>query len=437
MADDKVDKRDWRSPRGTHDILPENEPVWRWINQVITNRADRLGFNRIDTPIFEYPEVFSRAIGETTDIVEKEMFTVSRQTRDGQTDDTTYVLRPEGTAGIMRAYIEHGMHTWPQPVQLWYLGPMFRAERPQKGRYRQFWQAGFEIIGDPNPTTDALLIHLLWLILGDLGVRDGLVVDINSMGCSSCRPKYRKILQAYYQKNAAKLCETCQRRLAQNPLRLLDCKEDSCQPIKASAPQLIDQLCHACREHFRVVLESLDELGIVYELTSTLVRGFDYYTRTTFEIRDAGDTRRQNALGGGGRYDSLLEVFGAKATPAVGFAPGLDRIIERIKERRVKIPALPKPDLFVIQLGNRAKRTCFNLIAELGNKGLSAICQPKSDSLKGQLEQADKLNVRFAVIIGEREALDETAILRDMTEGTQETVDRQDLPEILARRLEK
>lgn len=437
MADEKIAKRDWQTPRGTHDLLPEQEPVWRWVRQVIERRADGLGFGHIETPVFEYPEVFARAIGTATDIVEKEMFSVTRQANDGKTDETVYALRPEGTAAIMRAYIEHGMHTWPQPVRLWYLGQMFRAERPQKGRYRQFWQAGFEIMGDAEATTDALLIHLLWLILGDLGIRDGLVVDINSMGCANCRPKYRKTLLAYYQKEEKNLCPTCQRRLKENPLRLLDCKEPDCQPIKDKAPQIIDHLCAACREHFRIVLESLDELGITYELTPTLVRGFDYYTRTTFEVRDSADTRRQNALGGGGRYDGLLELFGAKSTPAVGFAPGLDRIIERIKEKGVNVPTINQPDLFVVQLGDRAKKTCFNLIAELGDQGLSAICQPTSDSLKGQLRQADKVGVRFALIIGQREALDGTAILRNMEEGTQETVDRTDLPQILRERLSK
>lgn len=437
MSDDQKNKRDWQTPRGTHDLLPADEPIWRWVRQVIERRADGLGFGRIETPTFEYPEVFSRSIGQATDIVEKEMFAVTRQSGDEKANDTIYALRPEGTAAVMRAYVEHGMHTWPQPVRLWYFGPMFRAERPQKGRYRQFWQAGYEILGDAEATTDALLIHLLWLILGDLGIRDGLVVDINSMGCATCRPKYRKILQAYYQKEEKNLCTTCQRRLKENPLRLLDCKEADCLPIKEKAPQIIDHLCSNCREHFRVVLESLDELGITYELTPTLVRGFDYYTRTTFEVRDAEDTRRQNALGGGGRYDGLLELFGAKSTPGIGFAPGIDRIITRIQEKGVKVPTLPQPDLFVVQLGARAKKTCFNLIAELGDLGFSAVSQPASDNLKAQLRQADKVGVRFAVIIGQRESLDGTAILRNMEEGTQETVDRTDLPQILRERLNK
>lgn len=428
-------KYDWQSPRGMHDIMPRAEGLWRFIRGAIEHRATSFGFGRIETPLFEDIGVFSRAIGEVTDIVQKEMFRVSRQTADDKEEKGQYVLRPEGTAAVIRAYFEHGMHTWPQPVKLWYLGPMFRAERPQRGRYRQFWQAGFEIIGDDDPTTDAVLIYLFWQMLGDLQIRERLVVDINSMGCTSCRPKYKKTLLAYYQPAVQQLCSTCQRRLEVNPLRLLDCKEEICEGLKKNAPQLLDSLCTPCREHFRIVLESLDELGIVYNLTPTLVRGFDYYTRTTFEVRDKDDTRRQNALGGGGRYDGLVEQFGGKPTPALGFALGLERVLERIEDQRVAIPPLPAGDVFVIQLGERAKKACFNLVATLGDEGLSALCQPGKDSLKTQLRLADKAGVRFTLIIGQREAIDGTAILRNMVEATQETIVQDEIVTVLKARL--
>jgi histidyl-tRNA synthetase len=429
------EKHEWRSPRGTHDILPEHEAVWRHVRNAIERRASDFGYGRIETPIFEERDVFIRAIGEATDIIQKEMFEVRRATATNNEEQDTFILRPEGTAAVIRAYFEHGLQTWPQPVKLWYFGPMFRAERPQRGRYRQFWQGGLEILGDNDPTTDALLIYLFWQILGDLHIRDGLIVDINSMGCSACRPKYRKALTAYYQPATKKLCPTCQNRLAQNPLRLLDCKEDECQDLKKDAPQLVESLCTACREHFRIVLESLDELGVVYNLKSTLVRGFDYYTRTTFEIRAIDDDRSQNALGGGGRYDNLIEQFGGKATAAIGLAIGIERLLLRLENLGVSVPALPAGDVFVIQLGERAKKACFNLVARLGDEGLSALCQPTKDSLKTQLRLADKAGVRFALIIGQREALDETAILRNMVEATQETILQSEIVDVLKSRL--
>lgn len=426
----------WQTPRGTHDILPEDEPMWRWFQNTLERNALTAGFGRIETPMFEHPEVFIRAIGETTDIVEKEMFEVRRKTgAEAKEDETAYILRPEGTAPVVRAYLEHGMHTWPQPVKLWQFGPMFRADRPQRGRYREFWYSGFEVLGDGDATTDALLIYVLWQILGDLKIRDNVVMSINSIGCHNCRPKYRKALLAYYEPQRDQLCPSCQQRLATNPLRLLDCKEADCEGFKAEAPQTLDFLCQACREHFRIVLESLDELKIQYDLTPTLVRGLDYYSRTTFEAQVVSDDRRQSSLAGGGRYDGLVERFGGKSTPAVGFAFGVNRILERMIELNVPIPALPTPEMFVIQLGEKAKKSCFTMIARLGEEGFSAICQPSKDSLKGQLRLADKAGVRFALILGQREVLDQTVIIRDMIEGTQETVAQDELPNLLRARL--
>lgn len=428
-------KLDWRAPRGTHDILPASEALWRFFYEVAQTRASGSGFGRIETPMFEMPHVFTRALGETTDIVQKEMFEVRRATADADEEASSYILRPEGTAAVMRAYLEHGMHVWPQPVKLWQYGPMFRADRPQKGRYRQFWYAGFEVIGDPDPTADAMAIFLGWQILGDLQVRDAVVVDINSIGDAACRPKYRKALLAYYEPVKDQLCETCQARLEKNPLRLLDCKEKSCEDLKKQAPQVVDYLCQNCREHFRLVLETLDELGVRYELTSTLIRGLDYYTRTAFEFRILDDDRRQGSVGGGGRYDGLLEQFGGKSTPAVGFALGVDRVLELMQDRQVVAPELPAPDIFIVQLGDRAKKVSFGLVAQLTDQGFNVTIQPGKDSLKTQLRLADRAGVRFAVIIGQREALDETAIIRNMNENTQETVDQDDLIETLNTRL--
>lgn len=436
MSDDKILMQ---TPRGTHDRLPEDETAWRFVYRALEKRADGFGYSQIVTPTFEHAQIYIRALGEKTDIVEKEMFEVRRATQESddseKTKNDSYILRPEGTAGIIRAYREHGMHTWQQPVKLWYFGSMFRAERPQKGRYREHWQAGFEVIGDGDPATDALVIYVGWQFFSDLGIKDKIVVDINSVGCPTCRVKYKKNLIAHYHAFRNEICVNCARRLESNPIRLLDCKEEKCNKVKERAPQILDQLCTNCREHFRVVLESLDELGVRYDLNPYLVRGLDYYTRTTFEFRITHDDKRQNSLGGGGRYDGFVELFGGSPTPGLGFGLGIDRIVETIKDLNIAIPSKPLPDVFLIQLGEHAKKACFSLVSQLGEQGLSAICHPGKDGLKNQLSLADRAGVRFAVIIGQRETIDETAILRDMSEATQETITQKDLSEILKKKL--
>lgn len=435
-------KKNWQTLRGMRDLLPDTERYWRHLARSVEERAHGLGYGRIETPIVEEKSVFVRSIGEQTDIVSKEMFEVTRSEND--LDDRarfsskeTQVLRPEGTAAVIRAYREHGMHAWRQPVKLWYYGPFFRAERPQKGRYRQFWQAGFETIGDPHPASDAILIYLFWLVLNDVGIRDGMIVDINSMGCKICRPKYRKALKDYYEPFKKKLSKLAKERLEKNPLRLLDTKEEDLIKLRDGAPQVIEYLCDTCRDHFTIVLESLDELGVSYNLNPLLVRGFDYYTRTTFEVRLATDERSQNAFGGGGRYDGLVELFGSRATPAVGFAMGVDRIVEEMIARKVRVPRIPRPDIYVIQLGERAKKTCLSIMAHLHEHGFKTLCNPAKDSLKTQLKLAHKAGVRYALIIGQREALDETAILKDMAEGTQEVIAQKEMVRVLEKRVGK
>lgn len=435
-------KKIWQTVRGTHDLLPETERYWRHILAAVEQRAHGLGYSRIETPLIEDKSVFVRSIGEQTDIVSKEMFEIARvaSDSDGSTKESpreTQVLRPEGTAAVIRAYREHGMHTWRQPVKLWYYGPFFRAERPQKGRYRQFWQAGFETIGDPHPATDAILIYLFWLILKDAGIQEGMLVDVNSMGCKTCRPKYRKALKDYYSPFKKKLSKLARERLEKNPLRLLDTKEEDLIKLRDGAPQIIEYLCDDCRSHFTVVLESLDELGVAYNLNPLLVRGFDYYTHTTFEMRLAQDERSQNAFGGGGRYDGLVELFGGKPTPGVGFAIGIDRVIEEMIARKVRVPGIPRPDIYVIQLGERAKKTCLSVMAHLHEHGFKTLCNPAKDSLKTQLKLAHKAGVRYALIIGQREALDETAILKDMAEGTQEVIQQKDMVSVLEKKVHK
>lgn len=413
-----------QSARGTRDILPSEQPYWQFVSDVIKKKAEAFGFEKITLPMFENQTTFTKAIGTTTDIVEKEIFGLSRLsnlTRDEE-EKTQLALRPEGTAGAVRAYLEHGMGNWTQPVRLWYQGPMFRYERPQKGRYREFRQMGIELIGEGSPASDALILLLLWEIIVELGLKDKVIIDVNSLGDKHCRPKIRKSLTDYFTKFKKNLCEDCQRRLETNPLRLLDCKEASCQPIKAGAPQIIDLLDDDCKAHFHSVLEYLDDLNIPYDLNRYLVRGLDYYTRTAFEIREVGDNRRQSSLGGGGRYDELIELYGGQATPAIGFALGLDRIIELLKENNIQLPAAKTPDVCIIQIGDVARRFALTLVKDITRAGYSVFTTPGKDSLKGQMRVANKVKAKLALIIGQKEAIDKSVIVKNLEDGSQETI---------------
>jgi histidyl-tRNA synthetase len=309
-----------QTPRGTKDILPDDQRYWQWIISTFIKRAESLGFARIETPTFEYASIFARAVGQSSDIVEKEMYEVRRLSKDENEDKDSEptVLRPEGTAAVARAYIEHGMHTWSQPVRLYYIESMFRYDRPQKGRYREHHQLGLEYFGDSDASADALIMLAYWQLLIDLGLTNNIVFTVNSIGDEVCRPKYRKKLKAYFEAHKEELCEDCKRRLATNPLRILDCKEESCKAIAANAPIILDELCKECKDHLETLLEYLDELGIPYNLNPYLVRGLDYYSRTVFEVIDSGTTTRQNSISGGGRYDGLIKLYGGKDTPAVG-----------------------------------------------------------------------------------------------------------------------
>lgn len=427
-----------QSPTGTNDILPEDQKYWRFLQDTFEKKVKSFGLEKIETPIMEYKSVFARSIGDTTDIVEKEMFEVTKTTgpqEENQKDPL--VLRPEGTAGVVRAYIQHGMQTWPQPIKLYYWGPMFRYDRPQKGRYRQFWQGGIEILGDAEPLTDTISILIFWQLINDLGLKDSVMIGINSIGCKSCRPKFRKKLIEYYQNYRTMLCDNCQRRLDVNPLRILDCKEERCQKINATAPQIIDNLCPDCKSHFMKVLEYLDELNIPYDLNSNLVRGLDYYTRTTFEFYDQGDAGRQSSLGGGGRYDNLVEAFGGPATPAIGWSIGCERIIEKIKESKINVPEQKEAEIYLIQLGERARKRALSLVSELSQKGYAASCVLGKESLKSQLRSAEKMQAKITLIIGQREVLDGTIIARDMIEGTQETINMDKLEKYLQKKIKR
>lgn len=425
-----------QSPRGTRDILPADQPYWQKVLEATNKQAQIFGFQKIDLPIFEYTNLFIRGIGTGTDIIDKELFSVSRK-ENSENDEPQYSLRPEATAGIVRAYLEHGMQSWPQPVKLYTEGPMFRYDRPQKGRYRELRQFNAELIGDASPTSDALIILMMWEIFVALGLKDKVIIEVNSIGDKNCRPKINQALKTYYLNNRTGLCDDCQKRLKNNPLRLLDCKQPNCQKLRENAPQLIDLLDNACKEHFQNVLEYLEELEIPYDLNPYLVRGLDYYTRTTFEVKEKGNNRQQNSLAGGGRYDGLIELYGGKATPAIGFACGIDRIVDYLKEQGIGPLPIPKPDACIIQVGDKARRVSLAVMKELAESGLSVISAPGKDSIKSQLRAADKAGAKFALIIGQKEALDKTVIVKNLDDGAQETVTRAKLIPALYRRLNK
>lgn len=416
----------WKRPKGVHDILPSDHEYFTFLKKVVRHRVRQSGYRRISTPIFEFTPVFTRSIGDDTDIVSKEMYTF--QDRKGR----WLTLKPEGTAGVVRSYIEHNMQTLPQPVELYYIEPHFRYDRPQKGRFRQFWQFGFEVIGESDPALDAQVIYLVKLILQDLGVSNYFTLQVNSIGCTKkeCRPKYLEDLKNYYFGKERSLCEECRVRLEKNPLRLLDCKVEDCRILASLAPKLKDYLCEECKEFHANLLEFLTELKIDYTENPALVRGLDYYTKTVFEFWDK-ETGAQNAIGGGGRYDGLVELMGGQPTPAVGFAAGMERIIDNMKSHNIKVPTKDDIHVFVGQLGFQAKKKSLSLIAELREQGIRTVGALGKGSIKSQLGLADRFQVPYTILMGITEVRDDTAIIRDMKRGSQRIVPYKDvIPEM-------
>ncbi|MBI2053011.1 MAG: histidine--tRNA ligase [Candidatus Ryanbacteria bacterium] len=407
------------SVKGMHDIIFEDVHYLERVIKEVRRTAEFYGFSPIMTPHLEKAELFSRPLGETSDVVEKQMYNL--RTRGGD----RLTLRPEETAPAMRAYFEHGMQSMPQPVKLFYSGSFFRHESPQASRFREFRQAGLEIIGDEDAINDAVVVRIFVSSIQALGIRD-VVVNINSLGDKTCRPAFRKELLTYYKKHFNDLCKDCKRRFKENPLRLLDCKEPACQVIKKDAPQMMDFLCEACKKHFGEVLEYLDEMGIAYFLDIHLVRGFDYYGRTVFEIfTDKASPEIEMAgiaLASGGRYDDLAELLGARRVPGVGGALGVERVAELMKKRNIKPRPEVKPKMFLIQLGPAAKKKSLVLMEELRKIGVPIAHSISKDSLRSQLNIVSKLRIPLALILGQKEALDGTVGVRNMDSGIQETL---------------
>ena len=404
----------YQAPRGTSDILPQEQAYWRYLEQKAVNICRLYGYQRIDTPVFEDTSLFVRTTGEYTDIVQKEMYTFNDQGGNRLT------LKPEGTAPICRAYIQHGFHNLPQPVKLYYFSPIFRYDRPQAGRYRQHHQFGCEAIGDDDPALDAEIIGVAWRLYRSMNL-GSLSLQLNSIGCKECRLGYLKALVDHYSSHIKELCSDCKVRLTNNPMRLLDCKKPSCQPIAQSAPGNSEYLCSDCAEHFAKVRKYLALLEIPFEVSHRLGRGFDYYSRTVFEVQpEAGGS--QSSLGGGGRYDGLIEALGGKPTPAVGFATGIERIMLNLKNQDIAVPSLAGAQVFIAHVGEEARGEAMKLASRLRLADIGVVEAIGSKSLKAQLRQANSLAVRHTVIIGDRETETGTVILRDMTTAQQATI---------------
>lgn len=414
--------------RGMKDIIPSDQPYWEQVRKVSERLARDYGFSRLDTPIMEFTNIFTRSIGEGTDIVEKEMY--SFVTRGG--DKVT--LRPELTAGNCRAYIQHGMNVLPKPVKIFSTGPVYRYDRPQEGRYREHWQVNFDAFGEQDPILDAQIIQIAHRLIQNLGIKS-IQIQVNSIGCPVCRKDYIELLINYLESKKNKLCQDCKRRMETNPLRVLDCKEDKCAQVAAAAPQSVDHLCDECRMHFRTLLEYLDELDLPYIINPHLVRGLDYYTKTVFEIWSGAEEGRKSALGGGGRYDRLIKMLGGEDTPVIGFAVGMERIIAEMKRVQAKPYRLPRPRVFLAQLGNLAKKKSLRLFSDLEKNGILAAESFGRGSLKSQLKLANKLGVELTLILGQKESLDGTVIIKNMQTGVQETVNVDKLVDIIKKKL--
>jgi len=415
--------------KGMKDIMPDEQRYWNHIKKKVDEIAFNYGFSRIDTPVVEFTDLFKRTVGEDTDIVSKEMYSFVTQ------GGNKLSLRPESTASIVRAYIEHGMLNLPQPVKLYYFAPHFRHDKPQKGRYRQFWQLGFETLGSDDPVLDAQSVAISYLLLKELGL--DIEIQINSTGDDEDRKKYFKVFKQYYSDKKTKLCTDCKKRINKNPLRLLDCKNDKCKKLANEAPQIIDYLTEESKNHFMMVLEYLDELDIEYNLNTKIVRGLDYYNKTAWEIVEKGDGGKLLAIGGGGRYDGLTVLLGGRDVPGVGFALGVERIILALHKNKIEIPKLEKPDLYVAQLGIEPRKEALKLFEYLRKEGFRVIENMNKRGLKDQMDIANKKGVKFTLILGQKEINDETVLIRDMESGVQEIVDIKKIKKEVEKRLAK
>lgn len=402
------------APRGTKDILPDTVGDWNYVEGEIRELCRRFGYSEIRTPIFEHTELFQRGIGEGTDVVDKEMYTFTDR------GERSITLRPENTASAVRAYLQNKLYAQSNLVKLFYIGSMFRYDRPQSGRMREFHQFGVEALGEANPAVDAEVILLAMNLLEGLGLKD-LELSINSVGCPKCRSKYRTMLQDFFRDKLEDLCEDCRSRFERSPLRILDCKKDSDKPYMADAPKITDCLCEECADHFAKLKELLTSAGISFTHDPRLVRGLDYYTKTAFEIKYP-PLGAQSAVAGGGRYDGLIEEMGGNPTPAVGFATGLERLLLALESQNLLPEKNRSVDAYVVALGETAQAEGFKLLNSLRQQGLSAAMDFAGRSMKAQMKQANKLGAKYSVILGEDEIAEGVVMLRSMEDSSQAKV---------------
>lgn len=401
-------------PKGTQDIIPGIVEKWQYLEEQIREICLEYGYKEIRTPLFEATELFQRGVGETTDIVNKEMYTFLDK------GDRSMTLRPEGTASVCRAYTENKLYALQQPIKMYYLGPMFRYEKSQAGRFRQFHQFGAEVLGGEDPMVDAEIIHLIWEFFRRLGLT-GLEVEINSVGCPECRAKHRARLQAFLQDKVNDLCPDCQTRFTKNPMRILDCKNKNCQVLTENAPTTLDTLCEDCSTHFAKVQEYLNISGIRYRLNPKMVRGLDYYQKTAFEVTAEG-IGAQSAICGGGRYDGLVEEIGGPPTPGIGFAMGLERILSVMEKQHSEIDTEKDSQIVIAALGEAARQEGFKLLSDFRQAGLTVVMDLLGRGLKNQMKYADREQARYVLIIGDDELARKIVVVRDMMLGDQQEI---------------
>lgn len=403
-----------KAPKGTMDVIPDNSYKWQFIEQKMREITREFGVSEIRTPVFEHTELFSRGVGDTTDVVEKEMYTFNDK------GDRSITLRPEGTAGAVRLFIEHGLFNNPMPIKTYYLTSCYRYEKPQAGRMREFHQFGVEYFGSPNPSADAEIMELALTLYDRLGLK-GLSLNINSIGCPKCRREYNNKLKEYLKSNYDNLCDTCKSRFDRNPMRILDCKSSICKDIVKDAPLLIEHICDECREHFELVKNHLENVGISYSIDPYIVRGLDYYTKTVFEII-AQNKNSNNTICGGGRYDGLVEQLGGNSTPACGFALGMERLLLTMEEQGVEIPDDNNVQLYIGNIGENNSLYAHKLAYQLRNKGVSVEIDHLGKSVKAQLKYANKINAKYAIVLGDDEISSNECKLKNMSDGSEKIV---------------
>lgn len=410
-------------PKGTKDLLPEDTEKLQYIEDKVKNVLENYGFGEIRVPVFEHTELFQRGVGETTDVVQKEMYTF--EDKGGR----SITLRPEGTAGVVRAYLEEGLASRPSPIKFWYNMPMYRYENVQKGRLREFHQIGVEVIGSSSYLADVETILLGKRIFDVLGIKD-IKINLNSIGCPKCRGEYQKILKEFIGENLDKYCDTCKTRFEKNPMRILDCKEDKCQKLNVGAPKMLDYLCEECKEHFENVKSALKAKGVSFEIDSNIVRGLDYYTKTVYEFIDE---KNDITVLGGGRYDGLVQELGGTPTPAVGFATGVERLIEMFREANKDLNFEKNPDLYILSVGDEENKKAIELAEKLRDNDIYVERDLYQRSFKAQMKFADKLKSKYLLVIGENELSTNLAKIKDMNSGneTEISLDTQDILKII------